>query len=77
MRTVGQRHVVVEADFAGFPLKEAVKYHLEERGWQVTDLTPSDSDLPMYHRVGFLVGSKISEREFEKALIFCGSGMGR
>lgn len=76
MRTVQHRHVVVGADFAGFPLKEAVKRHLEERGWNVTDLTPSDLELPMYHRVGFLVGSQISEREFEKGLIFCGSGMG-
>lgn len=30
----------------------------------------------MYHRVGFLVGAQISERTFEKALVFCGSGMG-
>lgn len=30
----------------------------------------------MYHRVGFLVGSQISEGRFHKALAFCGSGMG-
>jgi ribose 5-phosphate isomerase RpiB len=30
----------------------------------------------MYHRVGFLVGSKIAEREYEKALAPCGTGMG-
>lgn len=30
----------------------------------------------MYHRAGFLLGSRIAEREFEKALAFCGSGMG-
>jgi ribose 5-phosphate isomerase B len=76
MRTTQDKHVVVGADFAGFTLKEAVKHHLEERGWTVTDLTPVREDLPMYHRVGFLVGSQISEREFEKGLIFCGSGMG-
>ena len=34
------------------------------------------AQLPMYHRVGFLVGSQISEGKFEKALAFCGSGMG-
>ena len=71
------KHVVVGADFAGFELKEAVKGHLELRGWSVADLTPEQSnDLPMYHRVGFLVGAQISERTFEKALAFCGSGMG-
>ena len=76
METVPERTVVVGADFAGFKLKEHVKRHLEERGWTVTDLTPDIDDLPMYHRVGFLVGSQIAERNFEKALAFCGSGMG-
>ena len=40
MKTIRSRHVIVGADFAGFPLKEAVKAHLEERGWTVTDITP-------------------------------------
>ncbi|PID97900.1 MAG: ribose-5-phosphate isomerase [Actinomycetales bacterium] len=53
-----------------------MKEYLTGKGWQVTDLTPDKTDLPMYHRVGFLVGSKIAEREFEKALAFCGTGMG-
>ena len=68
--------MVVGADFAGFKLKEAVKSHLQRRGWNVTDLTPTVDELPMYHRVGFLVGAQIAEHEFEKGLIFCGSGMG-
>ena len=61
MLTVKDKHVVVGADFAGFPLKEAVKAHLEERGWTVTDLTPDADTAPMYHRVGLAV---------------CGTGMG-
>lgn len=76
MKTAAERQVVVGADFAGFPLKEAVKKHLQERGWTVKDLTPDKDEAPMYHRVGFLVGSQISEGEYEKALAFCGSGMG-
>jgi RpiB/LacA/LacB family sugar-phosphate isomerase len=76
MKTTQEKHVVVGADFAGFELKEAVKQHLHDRGWTVTDLTPAKENLPMYHRVGFLVGSRLAEREFEKGLAFCGSGMG-
>ncbi len=76
MKSVRDKQVVVGADFAGFRLKEAVKAHLESRGWTVTDLTPDLESAPVYHRVGFLVGSRISEGEFEKALLFCGSGMG-
>src|ERR1700712_3039313 len=76
MTTATEKQVVVGADFAGFGLKEAVKSHLEQRGWTVTDLTPVKEEAPMYHRVGFLIGSQIAERRFAKALAFCGSGMG-
>ncbi|MGO1265330.1 MAG: RpiB/LacA/LacB family sugar-phosphate isomerase [Microbacterium gubbeenense] len=76
MKLAKDRHVVIGADFAGFALKEAVKSHLVENGWNVKDLTPTHDDTDMYHRVGFLVGSQIAEREYEKALLFCGSGMG-
>lgn len=30
----------------------------------------------MFHRVGLRVGAQISEGEFERALLFCGTGMG-
>ncbi len=76
MSDTQQRQVVLGADFAGFPLKEAVKAHLQERGWEVTDMTPNIEDADMYHRVGFLVGSQISEGNFAKGLLFCGTGMG-
>lgn len=67
--------------FAGYPLKEAVCEHLRKKGWTITDVgvkadfAPDDTDL-MFHRVGLRVGSMISEGEFERALIFCGTGMG-
>lgn len=70
------RRVAVGADFAGFPLKEHVKRHLTERGWEVVDLTPDKDDLDMYHRVGFRLGAEIAEGNVEKALAFCGTGMG-
>jgi ribose 5-phosphate isomerase B len=76
MKTVKDKHVVMGADFAGFPLKEAVKEHLTRKGWTVEDLTPVLEESPMYHRAGFMVGARISEGEFERGLLFCGSGMG-
>ncbi|MDR0416910.1 MAG: MFS transporter [Propionibacteriaceae bacterium] len=76
MKKAKDKYVVLGSDFAGFPLKEAVKGHLLERGWTVEDLTPELATAPMYHRAGFLVASKIAEGEYEKALAFCGTGMG-
>ncbi len=81
MKTIKDKQFLVGADFAGFPLKEAVCEHLRQYGWTITDVGVqkdsdlSDSDL-MFHRVGLRVGSLISEGEFERALIFCGTGMG-
>ena len=76
MGTDLEKRVVVGADFAGYPLKEHVKRHLIERGWEVVDLTPELDGIPMYHRVGFMIGARIAEGEFRKALAFCGTGMG-
>lgn len=80
MKTVKDKYLVVGADFAGYPLKEAVVAHLKAKGWKITDLGVTDPNKEdtenMFHRVGLRVGSKISEGEFERALIFCGTGMG-
>lgn len=79
MKKVKEKHVLVGADLAGVPLKNAVVEHLENKGWTVTDVgvqTAQDDNPEMFHRIGVKVGSMIAEKEFEKALIFCGSGMG-
>jgi len=78
MKTIKDKQVLVAADFAGFPLKEAVVKHLEGKGWEVTDIgaQSEDPDTEMFHRIGLRVGAKIAEGEFERALLFCGTGMG-
>lgn len=80
MKTIKDKQILVGADFAGFPLKEAVVAHLKSKGWTVTDVgvrSPEETDTDlMFHRIGLRVGSMIAEGEFERALIFCGTGMG-
>jgi len=80
MKTIKNKQLLVGADFAGFPLKEAVAAHLKKKDWDITDVgvrSPLDDDTDlMFHRVGLRVGSLIAEGEFERALIFCGTGMG-
>ena len=82
MKTIKDKYLLVGADFAGYPLKEAVVAHLKEKGWKITDVgvqadsdPDRDTDL-IFHRIGLRVGSMIAEGEFERALIFCGTGMG-
>ena len=81
MKTVKDKQILMGADFAGYPLKEAIREYLEKKGWTVTDIgvradsDPNDTEL-MFHRIGLRVGAMITEKEFERALIFCGTGMG-
>ena len=79
MKLVKDKQILVGADFAGFPLKEAVAAHLKAKGWTVTDIgvRSADEENPeMFHRIGLRAGAMISEKEFERALLFCGTGMG-
>ena len=79
MKLVKDKEILVGADFAGFPLKEAVAAHLKAKGWTVTDIgvRSADEENPeMFHRIGLRAGAMISEKEFERALLFCGTGMG-
>ncbi len=79
MKTIKDKELLVAADIAGFELKEAIVKHLEGKGWKITDIGVRSADDPhpeMFHRIGLQVGAKIAEREFERALVFCGTGMG-
>lgn len=79
MKTIKDKEILIAADFAGFPLKEAVVKHLTEKGWKVTDIgvqSATEENPEMFHRIGLKVGAKITEKEFERAIVFCGTGMG-
>ncbi|MCL2221512.1 MAG: RpiB/LacA/LacB family sugar-phosphate isomerase [Oscillospiraceae bacterium] len=79
MKTVKSKQVLVAADVAGVSLKDAIVADLESDGWEITDIGVKSVDDPnpeMFHRIGLRVGAKIAEGEFERALIFCGTGMG-
>lgn len=79
MNLIKDKKLLVGADKAGVPLKEAVVKHLEKNGWEITDIgvkTLDEENPEMFHRIGLKVGAKIAEREFERAIIFCGTGMG-
>ena len=80
MKTIKDKQLLVGADFAGYPLKEAVCAHLRAKGWTITDVGVTDPGVEdtenMFHRIGLRVGAMISEGEFERALIFCGKFQG-
>ena len=79
MKTIKDKQILVAADIAGVALKNAIVDHLVGKGWTVTDIgvkTLDEENPEMFHRIGLKVGAKIAEGEFERAMIFCGTGMG-
>lgn len=79
MKTIKDKQLLVAADIAGVPLKEAIVKQLKHEGWTITDIgvqSEHEVNPEMFQRIGFRAGAKISEGEFERALIFCGTGMG-
>lgn len=71
------KRVIMGADVAGFDLKEAVKAHLTQKGYEIVDVGMLEKETTVpFQEVGFRVGRAVSKGEFERGLLFCGSGMG-
>jgi ribose 5-phosphate isomerase B len=70
--------VAIGSDDAGFPLKEVIRTHLEERGVEVHDFgvrTPEPSDVD-YPDVARDVAEAVAAGQEERAILVCGTGIG-
>ena len=69
--------VAVAADHAGFPLKDQVMEAIRNAGHEVVDCGPDhvipDDDYPDYAQK---VAMAIRERQADRAVLVCGSGVG-
>ena len=71
------KKIVIGSDKSGFILKEAVKAHLAEAGYEVEDCGTKNMDEPMpYFQVAPILAKKIQDQEYEKGILICGTGMG-
>lgn len=68
--------VVLGADHLGLELKNALKQHLEAKGYDVTDMGV-ETDAPVdYPDVGERVANAIAAGEFDRGILVCGTGAG-
>ncbi|MGQ9855252.1 MAG: RpiB/LacA/LacB family sugar-phosphate isomerase [Fervidobacterium sp.] len=74
---MSEKRLVIGSDKSGFTLKEAVKKHLEEKGYYVEDVGTLDLEnwFP-YYVVAPRVAKKIQSGEFERGILICGTGAG-
>ncbi len=69
--------VIIGSDKSGFALKESVKAHLIEKGYDVTDGGTLDLDnVKPYFVTAPAVASRVSSGEFERGILICGTGAG-
>ena len=69
--------VVIGSDKSGFTLKEAVKAHLTEKGFEVEDCGTQDLDhVKPFFVTAAALAPKIQNGEFEKGILVCGTGAG-
>jgi ribose 5-phosphate isomerase B len=71
------KKICVAGDHAGFELKEIIKKRLAERGFEVHDCGAAaydgGDDYPVF---AHNLGGKISTGEFQRGVLFCGTGVG-
>jgi len=71
------KKILLGSDKSGFPLKEAIKTHLLNQGYEIEDCGTLDENEPKgFFIVAPIAAKKISDGEFEKAILVCGTGMG-
>ena len=68
--------VVIGADHAGFPLKEALVTHLRDAGHIVTDVGTDSTDPVDYPDFAAAVARAVVAGDAERGIVVCGSGAG-
>jgi ribose 5-phosphate isomerase B len=68
--------IAIASDHGGFDLKEAVKRHLEERGFEVKDFGTYDKNSCDYPDFGRAAAESVAAGECEKGVVICTTGIG-
>lgn len=71
------KKVILGSDKSGFSLKEAIKSHLLEGGYEVLDCGTQDMEHGRpYYEVAPLVAEAVQKGEYTRGILICGTGMG-
>ncbi|HCX65055.1 MAG TPA: ribose 5-phosphate isomerase B [Eubacteriaceae bacterium] len=64
------------ADHGGFELKEAIKEHLQEKGFEVEDYGTYTEESVDYPEIGEKVANAVAAGEVDRGIVMCGTGLG-
>lgn len=68
--------IAVGSDHAGFELKERIARRLAEQGHEIVDCGTRSGDPVDYPDHAAAVARKVAERECERGILVCGTGIG-
>ncbi len=68
--------IAIGCDHAGYSYKEAIKKHLVEKGFEITDFGCHSGESVDYPNQGKTVGEAVASGEYEKGVLICGTGIG-
>ena len=68
--------IAIASDHGGYDLKESVKKHLTERGFEVKDFGTYDKNSCDYPDFGRAAAEAVASGECEKGIVICTTGIG-
>ena len=68
--------IAMGSDHGGFQLKEGLKKHLQEKGFEILDLGTNSEESVDYPVYGHAVGEAVASGKAEKGVVCCGTGIG-
>lgn len=68
--------IALASDHGGFALKEAIKAHLNEKGYEILDLGTHSEESVDYPRYGKACGEAVASGEAQRGIVCCGTGIG-
>lgn len=68
--------IALGADSAGFAMKEKIKAHLTERGFEAIDCGAHNDASSHYPEFAYKVATCVSEKSADFGILVCGTGIG-
>lgn len=68
--------IVLASDHGGFQLKEAIKEHLNNSEHEIIDIGVYNTDSVDYPDYGKRAAEMVADKEVDKGIIICGTGIG-
>jgi ribose 5-phosphate isomerase B len=70
------KRIVIGSDHAAFLLKETIKAYLLDKGYEVSDQGPENTDSVDYPDFGVRVAGSVASGKFDRGILMCGTGIG-